>query len=47
LMMLGLGLALLLIPQALSDIRAAMGIVLAAVAATAVIAVLDRRHVST
>jgi hypothetical protein len=47
LMMLGLGLALLLIPQALSDIRAAMGIVLAAVAATAVIAVLDRRHVSS
>ena len=46
LMMLGLGLALLLRPEWLSDITAAVGIILTAVAATTLIAVFNRRHVS-
>jgi hypothetical protein len=46
-MMLGLGLALLLSPDWLSDIQAAAGIILTAVLATALIAVLNRRHVSS
>lgn len=47
LMMLGLGLALLLRPEWLSDVEAAAGIILTAVLATALIAVLNRWHVSS
>lgn len=47
LMMLGLGLALLVRPQWLSYIEAAAGIILTAVVATALIAVFNRRHVSS
>lgn len=47
LMMLGLGLALLVRPQWLSHVEAAAGIIMTAAVATALIAVFNRRHVST